>query len=318
MMDRPNQISLANSMKSNDAYDKNIILTNDERETSSGAAPSVYQHDETNQRHQNILIQTNEFEPNNHQIIYTSSVSQLNIHPMSHIIQSVSNLDNHHNDLRQNNLKLQKSSVSMNSVNSNNVIDKKERLDLVQPLEGHNDRSHHHYYLPTSRSSNSTCTGSDNEKHTQTKGNIINNNKKLNIESETPYNISTSAATLQGKRGDGRMNRAVVARLHNPQLSLYEALIIGGFHYPLGDINTNAIDDENITLGQRKNQLNRRLRLLRRQRTQLQKEQSQKQPKKLQSQTHQHQRQSQQKSKTQAQPLTPSHSQQELSSKKQT
>jgi hypothetical protein len=55
------------------------------------------------------------------------------------------------------------------------------------------------------------------------------------------------------------MNRAVAARLRDPSLSLYAALFVGGFNYPSSD-EASTLDDENVTLGQRKNQLLRRLR----------------------------------------------------------
>jgi len=60
------------------------------------------------------------------------------------------------------------------------------------------------------------------------------------------------------------MHRAVSARLSNPKISLFEALKIGGFEYEQ-DNDANALDNEHITLGQRKNQLSRRVRLARQQ-----------------------------------------------------
>mmetsp|Transcript_15185 Transcript_15185/g.33228 ORF Transcript_15185/g.33228 Transcript_15185/m.33228 type:complete len:557 (+) Transcript_15185:183-1853(+) len=63
-----------------------------------------------------------------------------------------------------------------------------------------------------------------------------------------------------GRKGDPRMHRALAARLDSPDLSLFEALKQGGFDY-INDDDPNAVDSENITLGQRKNQLSRRLRL---------------------------------------------------------
>jgi hypothetical protein len=61
------------------------------------------------------------------------------------------------------------------------------------------------------------------------------------------------------------MHRAVSARLENPDLSLYEALRIGGFDYPANNDDASQVDSENVTLGQRKNQLSRRLRLAKKQ-----------------------------------------------------
>ena len=65
-----------------------------------------------------------------------------------------------------------------------------------------------------------------------------------------------------GRKGDPRMHRAVAARLEDPKMSLFDALKIGGFEYS-DDHDSNAMDSEHITLGQRKNQLSRRVRLAR-------------------------------------------------------
>ena len=56
------------------------------------------------------------------------------------------------------------------------------------------------------------------------------------------------------------MHKAVAARLKNPEISLFDALKIGGFEY-ISNNDSSATDSENVTLGQRKNQLSRRLRL---------------------------------------------------------
>ena len=60
--------------------------------------------------------------------------------------------------------------------------------------------------------------------------------------------------------GDPRMHKAVAARMENPNLSLYDALLMGGFDYFAND-DKSILDSKNVTLGQRKNQLSRRLRL---------------------------------------------------------
>lgn len=52
--------------------------------------------------------------------------------------------------------------------------------------------------------------------------------------------------------------------MENPELSLFEALCIGGFEYP-ADEDASIVDCEKVTLGQRKNQLSRRIRLARKQ-----------------------------------------------------
>ena len=62
------------------------------------------------------------------------------------------------------------------------------------------------------------------------------------------------------------MHSAVAARMKNPNLSLYEALCVGGFEYSEND-DKSVLDFKQVTLGQRKNQLSRRLRLARKQST---------------------------------------------------
>lgn len=74
--------------------------------------------------------------------------------------------------------------------------------------------------------------------------------------------LGSCSSGRAGCKGDPRMNRAVAARLKDPSLSLSQALHIGGFHYPTTD-DAAVTDDEMVTLGQRKNQLNRRLRMVR-------------------------------------------------------
>ena len=73
-----------------------------------------------------------------------------------------------------------------------------------------------------------------------------------------------------GRRGDPRMHRAVAARLNNPQMSLLDALLEGGFVFPnikddkdKAGLNGQIADSDNVQLCQRKNQLSRRLRLAR-------------------------------------------------------
>lgn len=74
-----------------------------------------------------------------------------------------------------------------------------------------------------------------------------------------------------GRRGDPRMNRAVATRQANPNMSLQEALIAGGFRFPNelpsngnGKLDRTVLDSDNVLLSQRKNQLSRRLRLAKR------------------------------------------------------
>ena len=96
-------------------------------------------------------------------------------------------------------------------------------------------------------------------------------NKEIQVESTDDdisglsYDSSTSQSL--GRRGDPRMHRAVIARLHNPDMSLLDALLTGGFEFPNldspGKSDRNIIDKDNVLLCQRKNQLSRRLRLAR-------------------------------------------------------
>jgi hypothetical protein len=75
---------------------------------------------------------------------------------------------------------------------------------------------------------------------------------------------SESAQSKLGRKGDPRMHRAVSARLANPDISLLQALRDGGFDFPAeGGHDTTLLDADGVTLGQRKNQLSRRLRLAR-------------------------------------------------------
>jgi len=74
-----------------------------------------------------------------------------------------------------------------------------------------------------------------------------------------------STKTKMGRKGDPRMNNAVTAKLNNNELSLYDALVIGGFDFPPIEPDckksTYSLRDSNgVLLGQRKNQLSRRLR----------------------------------------------------------
>jgi hypothetical protein len=68
----------------------------------------------------------------------------------------------------------------------------------------------------------------------------------------------------KGRKGDPRMHQAVAARIDNPNLTLFQALQVGGFEYPTDD-DAACVDSENVTLGQRKNQLSRRIRLAKKQ-----------------------------------------------------
>jgi len=70
--------------------------------------------------------------------------------------------------------------------------------------------------------------------------------------------------THPGRHGDRRMNRAVEARQKDPNISLLSALLAGGFIFPQiyspGVKLSKVKDTDGVTVYQRKNQLNRRLR----------------------------------------------------------
>lgn len=67
---------------------------------------------------------------------------------------------------------------------------------------------------------------------------------------------SKSTATLKGRRPDPRMARAAQAKMDNPSLTLFDALVIGGYVF-----NDKKIDQDGTTLRQRTNNLCRRIRL---------------------------------------------------------
>ncbi len=74
-----------------------------------------------------------------------------------------------------------------------------------------------------------------------------------------------------GRRGDSRMHKAVAFRVANPNSSLLEALVEGGFKFPkhlfeAGHSDRDIHDADGVQLCQRKNQLSRRLRLIRKKR----------------------------------------------------
>lgn len=84
-----------------------------------------------------------------------------------------------------------------------------------------------------------------------------------NDQCTTRYNNGPSKL---GRKGDPRMHRAVAARLSSPMLTLLEALRTGGFDFPaIGGDDATLLDSDKVTLGQRKNQLSRRLRLAKQQ-----------------------------------------------------
>ena len=88
-------------------------------------------------------------------------------------------------------------------------------------------------------------------------------NKNVTVNNKKPKRAVTSK---RGRGGDPRMHRAVQARLANPKMSLLDALKAGGFEFNELDAtgnkvgNPEALDNDNVQLAQRKNQLSRRIR----------------------------------------------------------
>ena len=77
-------------------------------------------------------------------------------------------------------------------------------------------------------------------------------------------NLPTCVTKKSYQHGDSRMSRAIVTKLNNPDMSLLEALMIGGFVFSNIDVNYTSWrhfvrDEDGVLLGQRKNQLCRGL-----------------------------------------------------------
>lgn len=106
--------------------------------------------------------------------------------------------------------------------------------------------------------SNQSLLGGDSPSNANAKHNQSSDEDSCSLASS-----SKSSASRLGRRGDPRMHKAVAARLATPSLSLIEALRIGGFDYPMGDDYDDhfILENDTVSLGQRKNQLSRRCRL---------------------------------------------------------
>ncbi len=78
--------------------------------------------------------------------------------------------------------------------------------------------------------------------------------------------IAGSKVRKGGRQSDPRMSNAIVAKRNNDKLSLREALEAGGFVFPPKTTGrcaaSTVFDSDGVSLAQRKNQLNRRLRAL--------------------------------------------------------
>lgn len=107
----------------------------------------------------------------------------------------------------------------------------------------------------------------DNKKdETESNPSLVNNDSTTNNDKQSyPRNPF-------GRRGDPRMNKAVILKIERKQMSLLNALLAGGFEFPDGPEGVrkndrNTYDSENVSLCQRKNQLSRRVRLVRKELT---------------------------------------------------
>ena len=140
-----------------------------------------------------------------------------------------------------------------------------------------NKRSSGEMGINNERSDRKGSTGSffDSEGSISKDGHADEHNKGDHPEadpqvSEKSISPAAAAGSNLGRRGDPRMHKAVASRLANPSMTLLEALIEGGFDFPddmdasvVGKSDRDIFDCEGVQLCQRKNQLSRRLRLIR-------------------------------------------------------
>mmetsp|Transcript_25200 Transcript_25200/g.37713 ORF Transcript_25200/g.37713 Transcript_25200/m.37713 type:complete len:624 (-) Transcript_25200:312-2183(-) len=111
----------------------------------------------------------------------------------------------------------------------------------------------------------------DEEEEKGDEGKEISPQKHNATSKEASIFASTKKGSSLGRRGDPRMHKAVAARLTRPELTPFQALVIGGFKFP-DHVNEVSIkysdqpiyDSDGVLLSQRKNQLSRRLRHVRR------------------------------------------------------
>ena len=82
------------------------------------------------------------------------------------------------------------------------------------------------------------------------------NNKKRKSTS------SKKRGSGRGRIGDPRMEKSMKIRLANPKMPLRDVLVMGGFVFNSVDGTGEEVDEDGIRLDQRRNQLSRRIRLL--------------------------------------------------------
>mmetsp|Transcript_29672 Transcript_29672/g.45382 ORF Transcript_29672/g.45382 Transcript_29672/m.45382 type:complete len:377 (+) Transcript_29672:102-1232(+) len=122
---------------------------------------------------------------------------------------------------------------------------------------------------PCSEASSGSCSASDipvESPRTNTSAVDPPHSETEPVEASASVSKKGKVKSNKGRHGDPRMHRAVAARLMNPELSLLESLIEGGFSFPdgtegSGKSDRNIYDSDRVLLCQRKNQLSRRLRL---------------------------------------------------------
>lgn len=83
--------------------------------------------------------------------------------------------------------------------------------------------------------------------------------KRRYITSHASHDPHTYNGHRFGRRGDPRMTRSLQIKLDNPDMDCTLALIQGGYRYDVGT-SDKTLDEDGITLGQRRNQLARRVR----------------------------------------------------------
>jgi len=118
--------------------------------------------------------------------------------------------------------------------------------------------------VPVAVGGNATASKLPEEQTRKKEGFNIGNERK--IKQTTKKAGRAKPKSHPGRIGDPRMNRAVQAKMDNPNLSLVAALVAGGFVFP--DLEVPGLklstvkDTDNVTVYQRRNQLLRRLRLV--------------------------------------------------------
>ncbi len=124
-------------------------------------------------------------------------------------------------------------------------------------------------------SSSTTCSSISHkpslpprQRHTSDKSGTRSANSSSHLPPNSSIVLESAAVYGFGRRGDSRMHKAVAFRLDNPKSSLFEALEQGGFSFPLKSskvalTDRDILDEDGVQLSQRKNQLGRRLRMIR-------------------------------------------------------